>query len=80
MLIYHKSKDVVKCTSICMGASKTDVTTSNFIWDKHRHATDRLENDGDVFVTGGSYVGAVYEGKFEPRAMFSHYLGEEKWK
>jgi hypothetical protein len=77
MLIYFKDEDEVGCIQVMLGAGKSDVSKSKHIWDKHKKMTDELVNGGDVLVTGGSYATAVYEGKYEPREMFKHYMGDE---
>ena len=74
MLIYSKQNGKTTCTCIIKGASKSNVSHSDYVWDKHKNQVDKLSDNGDVFVTGGTYKGAIYEGKFEPREMFSHYL------
>lgn len=77
MLIYHKENNKVYCTQVMMSALASDVSHGTHVWDKHRESVDKLVDNGDVFVTGGTYYGAVYEGKFEPREKFSHYGLEE---
>lgn len=77
MLIYHKTNGKVFCTQIMMSVLKSDVSHGTHIWDKHQEGVNKLVNNGNVFVTGGTYYGAVYEGKFEPREKFSHYGLEE---
>lgn len=74
MLVYHKTNNEVICTQVTLGASISDVTHGSFIWEKHRDAVDKLINDGDVWVTGGTYASSVYSGKLEPREMFTHYI------
>lgn len=77
MLIYHKTKDEIHCTAVQYFSGNSVVTHSSYVWEKHKEAVETLENDGEVYVTGGNYLGAVYEGKFEPRDMFERYMSRE---
>lgn len=74
MLIYHKENGVTSCTMVMLGAGSSSTSHGKHVWDKHKECVDMLEDDGDVFVTGGTYVGAIYEGKFENRENFKHYF------
>ena len=77
MLIYHKTNNEIQCTCVQYSAGASTVSHSGYVWDKHRAMVDTLVNDGEVFVTGGNYLGAVYEGKFEPRDMFERFMSRE---
>ena len=74
MLIYSKNNGKIICTAVQLSAGRTIVTHSSYIWEKHKSAVNKLQDNGDVYVTGGTYSGAVYSGKMEPRDKFSQYL------
>ena len=76
MLIYHKTKGNVYCTQVILGAGKSDVSTGTHIWDKHQENVDKLQDNGDLFVTGATHAGAVYEGMFVSRDSYSNYMEE----
>jgi len=76
MLIYHKTNNKIVCTQVIMGSGKSNISHGSYIWDKHKKMVDKLENNGDVFVTGGTFIGAVYEGAFYERANFKKYIND----
>jgi len=81
MLIYHITDNQLYCTEVLMGGiSKSNIhhfkkSSPDDCWEVHRDGVSELRNNGKIFVTGGTYVGAIYEGKFEDRAGFHHYIG-----
>ena len=74
MLIYHKTNEKIMTTQVMVGFGYSSVIHGSHVWEKHQENVDKLENNGDVFVTGGTYASAIYDGKFEPREMFNHYI------
>jgi hypothetical protein len=74
MIIYHKTNNEIRSTEVIYNAKGSNISHGNYVWDKHRENVDKLEDGGDVFVTGGTYYGAIYEGKLEQRASFANYL------
>jgi len=83
MLIYHITNEQLYCTEVLTGIGKSGVnhfkkSGINDCLEKHRKGVSELRSGGKVFVTGGTYVGSVYNGKFEDRASFKHYLGNTK--
>lgn len=74
MIIYHKTNGKTVSTCVILGAGKSSVTHGSSVWEKHKEEVDKLTDNGDVYVTGGSYYGAVYTGKLEDRSKFEHYI------
>lgn len=78
MLIYHKTDNKLMVTQVMTGISKSGV--SHFekrvedVPESHLTGVRDLSNNGNVFVTGGTYKGAIYKGKFELRKSFKHLL------
>ena len=70
MIIYHKTNNQIFSTQVVLSAKGSEISTGTFVWNKHRENVDKLENDGDVFITGASFAGAEYSGFFDKR---------EKW-
>jgi hypothetical protein len=77
MIIYHKTNGVTSSTTLMMGFGSTNVTHGTFVWNKHKEMVDKLTEDGDVFVTGATHVGAVYSGEFVKRSRYKRYIGVE---
>jgi len=76
MLIYHKTNGKNITTQVIMGCGASKVSHGSYIWEKHQSNVDKLVDNGDVFVTGGAYASAIYEGKMEPRKMFQQFIEE----
>jgi len=80
MLIYHKTNGVLYCTQVILGFGESDVTTTKKTLDKvhesHKEMVKKLQDNKDILVLGGTYLNAVYKGKFEPREKFLNYLIE----
>ena len=74
MLIYHKTDGKNVTTQVMIGGLSSGVSHGTHIWEKHQKMVDELVDDGEVLVTGGTFVGAVYEGSFHKRENFKHYL------
>jgi len=60
--LYHKTNNRIVSTCVMLGFIKDNITHGNHVWDKHKEMVSKLENDGDVLVTGGTFVGAKYSG------------------
>ena len=78
MLIYHKTNNKIYCTQVILGL-KNEITTGTFVWDKHKEQVNELENNGDVFVTGATHFGAVYEGEYISRERYIDLIKDTKW-
>ena len=78
MIIYHKTDNKIYNTCVILGADKTSISTGTFIWGKHKEQVQKLENNSDVFVTGGTHYGAVYSGMFCKREKYQQYLKDIK--
>ena len=74
MLIYHVTDDKLQCVQVTLGAGKPSVQHGIFVRRKHLEKVNELRNNGKVFVTGGTHCGAVYDGSFEDRKKYQHYI------
>lgn len=74
MLIYHKTNGINVTTEVILGAKGSKVSHGSHVWDKHAENVSKLEDNGQVFVTGATHAAAVYEGYFTDRDQFSRYL------
>jgi len=76
MLIYHITNNTLYVTEVMIGSIKSSVNKFKVknIPEKHVKNISELRNNGLVYVTGGTYASANYDGKFEPRKMFRGYL------
>jgi hypothetical protein len=74
MLIYHKENGKITCTEVIIGFDKSSIKHSNYIWSKHKEQVAKLEDNGNVFVTGATFKGADYSGTFFKRDIFEEYL------
>ena len=74
MLIYHMTDNKVKCTEVILGAGKSSVKHGNYVWKKHQDSVNELRNNGRVFVTGATHLGGCYDGMFEDREKYNHYI------
>ncbi len=74
MLIYHLSDGKQITTQVILGGSRSKVSHGVHVWDKHKDEVAKLEDGGDVFVTGATYAGAKYKGEFVSRERFKHYI------
>jgi len=74
MLIYHQTNHKIQCTQVIIGANNSQISHSEHVWEKHQKNVKELRNNGKVFVTGATHNGAVYEGMFEDRKKYQHYL------
>jgi len=76
MLIYHITDGRLKVTQVIKGFSSNVVQTFDKrmedLPESHMAGVIKLSNGGDVYVIGGSYASAVYEGKIENRAGFNY--------
>lgn len=74
MIIYHITNNTLTSTQVIHGAGKSVVSHGTFVWDKHKDDVALLQNESDVYVTGATHVGAVYEGMYASRENYCHYL------
>lgn len=78
MIIYHRTHGKIVSTSVMLGARGSVINHGSHVWDKHREKVDNLEEGGDVFVTGATFVGAVYEGITMSRESMVRYIQDAK--
>lgn len=79
MLIYHITNNQLVCTQVVMGFT-TQVSHFNKKLEDvpaiHLDSVKELRNGGKVYVTGATYATSKYEGRFEDRQAFEHYLNK----
>jgi hypothetical protein len=74
MLIYHITNNKLVCTQVMSGFSGSKVSHGTHVWEKHQSMIDELKNDGDILITGATFVGAVYSGSYHKRENFTRYI------
>ena len=82
MLIYHKTNNQIYVCNVMFSYKGSDVhhfkKCFDSIWEKHMEFVEQLQNDGDCYVTGATFKGAIYDGMWMKRDKLDRFFHQFK--